>query len=148
MRDEKVAVLSLPIERSASVPNAGQAGTKKLKEKGNAKEHRHTKPDTPPDQRCAPVQNFHACRDRNQHGCNNKEQVQGSTHAYGEHVMAPDQRAQHHDGNSGGSNKLVTEDRFTGKNRNYFRDHAKCRKNHDINFRMAESPKDVLPENS
>src|SRR4029077_9104812 len=147
MRHQKVAVLSLPIERSAGVANTGQAGTCELNKERDTKEHGDTKPDTPPDQGRAPVQNFDASRDSDQHRRNNKEQVQGPTHADGEHMMAPDQRAQHYDSDSRGSNGLVTEDRFTGKDRNHLRDHAECRKNHDVNFRMAESPKDVLPEN-
>ena len=113
MRDEKVAVFSLPIERRARVADTGEAGECELNKKGDAKKHRHVKPDAPADHSGAPVQYFHAGRDCDQHGRDNEEQIHRPAHADREHMMAPHERAQHHDGDRGSSDKLVTEDRFT-----------------------------------
>src|SRR6267378_906944 len=46
MCDEKVAILSLPIECHAGMTDSGEARHKELDEKGDAEQHRHLKTDS------------------------------------------------------------------------------------------------------
>src|SRR5439155_18638210 len=67
MRDEEVAVLSLPIERHAGMTDSGEARDKELDEKGDAEQHRHLKSDSPAEHCSGPVEHFYPGWNCNQH---------------------------------------------------------------------------------
>src|SRR5882724_12306824 len=112
MRDEKVTVLSLPVERYAGMAYSGEARDKELDEKGDAEQHRHLKSDAAADHGCRPVQHFYTSWNCNQHGGNGEKDIEWTTHSHREHVVSPDTQAEHRDGNTRGSDKFVAENRF------------------------------------
>src|SRR5580765_2337934 len=118
MRDEKVAVLSLPIETNSAANHC-----------------------------CGPVEHFYASWNCNEHRGNGEKHIKWTAHPHREHVMSPNAQTQDRDGNTRGRDKFVTENRFPRKNRNDFGDDGEGGKGHDVDFRMAKCPKNVLPQN-
>src|SRR4029077_675661 len=90
MCDEKIAVLSLPVEGHHSMADSRYSGQKELNEKRDAKQHRHLKTNAPADHRCGPVKYFYPGWNGNQHRGNGEEHIKWTAHPHGEHVMPPD----------------------------------------------------------
>ncbi len=63
-----------------------------------------------------------------------------------EHMMRPDARADKADQDSGRNHHRITENRLPRKDRHNFRDDGESRQHQDINFRVPENPKEMLPE--
>src|SRR5215471_12783086 len=134
MRDEKVAVLGLPIERGAGMTYPGQTSHQELKEKGNGIKHRNIEMDAAAEHGGTPVQNFYSGRDGNQHRSDDEEDVQCPAHPDRKHVVRPHTHTKDGDGDAGTGDKLVTENRFTREHRNDLGDDAKSRQGKNVNL--------------
>src|SRR6266404_8221286 len=93
MCDEKVAVLSLPIERHNSVADSSDPGDKELNEKRDAEQHRHVKSDAAADHGRRPVEHFYTSWNCNEHRGNGEKDIEWTTHSHREHVVSPDTQA-------------------------------------------------------
>src|SRR5260221_1169184 len=94
-----------------------------------------------------PVKDFDTGWDCNHHGSKREKGDAVGTHSDREHVMGPHPSAHESDHYAGRNHHWITEDRFPGKDRHDFRDYAKSWQHEDIDFRMAEDPEKVLPQN-
>ena len=59
-----------------------------------------------------------------------------------EHVMAPDQKAQHGDREAGEGDEVVAEDVLARESRDQLADHAHGRQDHDVDGRMGVEPEE------
>src|SRR5437762_4758740 len=93
MRDEKVTVLSLPVERHAGMTDSGEARDKELDEKGDAEQHRHLKTDSTAEHCRRPVEHFYSGWNCNEHRGNGEKHIKWTTHSHSKHVMSPNAQA-------------------------------------------------------
>ena len=63
-----------------------------------------------------------------------------------EHVVSPDQKAQHRDGHAREGDDLVAEDALSREARNDLADHSHRRQNHDVNGRVRIEPEQMLEQ--
>src|SRR5215470_5316505 len=75
VRHDEVGVRQLPVERSDGQHHTRQARDQKLKEKTNAKKHRHVETNLAAVHRAEPVENLDPCRYAYQKGGNGEEGV-------------------------------------------------------------------------
>src|SRR6185437_8644509 len=68
------------------------------------------------------------------------------THPAREHMVPPHQKAEKPDGKRGHHHNFVSEYGFARESRDDFRDQPHSRKDGDVNLRVSEEPKKVLPE--
>src|SRR5690606_23057143 len=66
---------------------------------------------------------------------------------HGEHVMRPDHEADHADGDHGVGHAEIAEDRLLREGRRHMAYDAEARQDHDVDFRVAEEPEQMLVEN-
>ena len=59
--------------------------------------------------------------------------------------MRPDAHADEHDRHRGGGHEFVAEQHLAAEDRNDFGNHPERRQNENVNLRMAEEPKQMLP---
>ena len=67
-------------------------------------------------------------------------------HAGGEHMVRPNGKGQHADGDPGKDNRFVPKQRLAREDRNDLGDNPEGRQDQDIDLRVAEEPEQVLPE--
>src|SRR5256885_16690858 len=84
MRDEKITVLGLPIERHDSVADSSDPGDKELNKKRDAKQHRHVKPNPAAQHGCSPVEHFYPSWNGNEHRGNGEKHIKWATHSRSE----------------------------------------------------------------
>ena len=63
-----------------------------------------------------------------------------------EHVVAPDQEAEHRDGDAGEGDEVVAEDPLAREGGDELADHAHRRQDHDVDRRVRVEPEQVLEE--
>ena len=60
--------------------------------------------------------------------------------------MSPDEEAKESDGEDGEDHRAIAEDRFSGKRRENVRSQTHARQDGYIDFRVAEEPEQMLPQ--
>ena len=62
------------------------------------------------------------------------------------HVVRPHDEADHADAHHGVNHAEVAEDRLLAEGRDHVADDAEARQDHDVDFRMAEEPEQMLEQ--
>jgi len=79
-------------------------------------------------------------------GGNRKEKTEPGVHAADVHVVGPDNKAEHPDGQDCPHHHAVTEDILAGMGADQVGDNAKGRQRNDIDLRVAKKPEQVLEQ--
>ena len=93
-----------------------------------------------------PVEDLDGGRNRDHETERRKDQARVDRLAGDEHVMAPDQEAQHRDGHAREGDDLVSENTLARKAGHDLADHAHRGQNHDVNGGVGVEPEQVLEE--
>ena len=145
--DHIVGVMVGPVDSCLRQYDAGHAANGEQEQEPDGKEHRCLEADRAAPHGGNPREDFHACRHRDHHGGQHEVGLLCQGHANGVHVVCPNDEAQSTDRNHRPNHRQVAEDWFLGEGRDDVADDAEGRQDHDIHFRMAKEPQDVLVEN-
>src|SRR6202030_2222663 len=94
-----------------------------------------------------PIENFDGGWNGNQKAQQREIQAGVHGHAGDEHMMSPNQEADHRDPDAGGSYEGITEYALTREAGHQFADHSDARQNHDVHGGMRVKPEHVLKQN-
>ena len=146
MSDDEIRTAQLPVERCGPEHDPGQPRDEELEQERGAEEHRGLELDLPAPHRREPVEDLDPGRDRDGHRRQDEEGVGGRAHPDGEHVVCPHAHADESDGHGRGDHHRVTEDRLAGEDRNDLGRDRKRRNDEHVDFRVAEDPEEVHPD--
>ena len=85
-------------------------------------------------------------RDRDEEAEDREDQRRVDRLAGDEHVVAPDQEAEHRDAEAGEGDERVAEDLLAAEGGDQLADHAHRRQDHDVDGRVRIEPEQVLEE--
>ena len=116
MRNHKVGVAKLPVERRCSHHNSRQTCDQELEQKTSAEEHRRSELDLPAPHRADPIKDLDAGRHSDNHRGDSEEGVSVGAHSDCKHVVSPDAEADEADTHRRRNHDGISEDRFSGEN--------------------------------
>jgi hypothetical protein len=109
-------------------------------------EHRRIEADRALMHRAQPVEHL----DRRGHGDevrqDREDQAGIERLASHEHVVAPDEEADHRDGDRRPGDEFIAEDLLAGEGGDDLADHTHARQDHDVDRRMRIEPKEMLEQ--
>ena len=109
-------------------------------------EHRRLEGDRAPVKRRRPVEDLDGRGHRDEETQEREDQAGIDGLAADEHVMAPNQKADHGNGNAGKRHEMVAEDPLPREAGDDLADHAHSRQDHDVNGGVRVEPEHVLEE--
>jgi hypothetical protein len=121
------------VDCQAREKQAGQAADGEKPNKTERIPHRRLKADRTFVQRGRPVEDLYGRGNRNHEAEQGKNHPRVNRLAAHEHVMAPDKKPKHADGDTREGNKLVAEKWFARKTRYQLANDAHFRQNHNVN---------------
>ena len=142
-----IRVSELPIEGDGREGDAGQPADGECEQKRDGEQHGGVEANGSAPHGGEPVENFHSSGNGDQQTGSSERVLPRVAQTDREHMMRPHAQAQQPDGDGGGGDERIAEDRLAREHGNDFGNDAKRRQHHDVDFRMSESPEIVLPEN-
>src|SRR6266404_2400736 len=146
MSNHEVSIGELPIEWCNPQHDARQARDEELKKEGDAEQHRYFKAQLSAPHGAKPVENLYSGGNPDQHRGGREERVARGRHPDREHVMSPYTHADECDRARCRDHHRVTENHLAREYRDDLGGERECRDDQDVNFRMTEDPKEVLPQ--
>ena len=143
---DEIRVAELPGEWRHSQHDARETGDEELEEEANTKNERQLKAKFAAIHGGKPVEDFDARGNGNKERRGDEKGIGQRDHAHAEHMVRPDAQADKGDRHHGGHHDRVAENGFAGENWNHLRGDGKGRHDEDVNFGMAENPKEMLPQ--
>ena len=119
-----------------------------MEQERDGKNHRKLQANLSAINRGEPVKDFDAGRNRYEQGGNPEKGYSKRSHTDREHVVRPNTGADETDQDACRHHHGVAEDRLAGKDWHDFGDYAEGGENQDVDLRMSEYPKEMLPQNS
>ena len=141
---DEVAVGHVEVQWRRRQDDAGQTTEEEGDHEAHGPQHRGVETDRAPPHGADPVEEFHACRNGDEHRHEGEERK--VDRAGDVHVVRPHGNRQGTDGHRGEHQTLVTEDRLAGEDRDDLAGDAEERQSQDVDLRMPEEPEQVLPQ--
>src|ERR1700682_4822577 len=146
MRDHKIGIAELPVERRCAKHDSCQTRDQKLEEKTDAEEHRSPELNLPAPHRSDPIKDLDPGRNSDHHRGDGEETVGIRAHPNREHVMGPDAHADKSNANRRCNHHWISEDRLARENWNDFRNEGEGGNDQHVDFRMSENPEEMHPK--
>src|SRR5882724_1223822 len=146
MRRHKVSIVHWQIERGLAQHQPSDPTGNKQRHEADRKKHRCGEANSCPPQRAKPVKSLNGRRYANRKCQNRKSHRRIGTHPADEHVMSPNEKSQQPDREDCKHHRAVTEDWLARECRKNMRSRAHAGQDGYIDFRMAEEPKQMLPQ--
>ena len=146
MGNDIIGVVQRNIAEVKTQRQPGQAADAEHRQKSQSKEHRSIET-----YRAAPegnkeyAQNDHR-RNRDDHGCGLEKRADGRAHASQIHVVRPNDHREKADRKHRIDQRTITPNRLAGVVAKDLADNSHRRQDQNVNLRMPEKPKQVLPE--
>ena len=109
-------------------------------------QHRRVEADEASAQRAEPVEHLDGGRDGDHEGEERERDAGVERRAGHEHMVTPDEEADHRNRDRGPRDKAITEDGLARERRDDFAHHAEPRQDHDVDRRMGVEPEEVLEQ--
>ena len=146
VRDHEIRSAELPVEWRGGEHDAGKTRHQKLEEERDTKQHCDGEADVSAPERRDPVEDLDSGRNRDDHRGEREECICSRAQADGEHVVRPHAEADEADRDCGGHHGRIAENRFAREDRDDLVGESKGRQHQDVDFRMAENPEEMHPE--
>ena len=146
MRGDEGGVVRLRIERHHRQHHAGQPAQHEDDEEADQIEHRQLHLGPPLPQRTQPGEDLHRRWDRNQRRGGGKESQRHVRDAGGEHVVHPQPEAEKGQRHDRRDDRTITQQAGARHDGQDGRHRARRRQEDDVDFRMAEQPEQMLPQ--
>src|SRR6185312_15824025 len=143
MRHDVVGVLQHAINAGVGEHHAGHAADDEQEDETDRPEHRRLELDRAAPHGGNPGEDLHARGYGDDHAGGDEVGLHRRRHADGEHVVGPNHEA---DAAHGISHAEIAEHRLARERRYDLADHAEARQNHDVDFRVAEEPEQMLEQ--
>ena len=134
------------VEAERRQEQAGQSADREQPDEADRVEHRRLPRDRSLVQRRRPVEDLDRRRDRDEEAEDREDQRRVDRHAGHEHVVAPDQEAEHGDREARERDERVAEDLLAAERGDQLADHAHRRQDHDVDGRVRVEPEQVLEQ--
>ena len=146
VRDDEVGVGHVDVEAERGEEQAGQAADREQADEADGVEHRRVPRDRALVHRRRPVEDLDRRGNRDQEAQDREDQRRVDRLAGHEHVVAPDQEAEHRDADARERDEAVAEDVLAAEGGDQLADHAHRGQHHDVDGRVRVEPEEVLEQ--
>ena len=146
MRDHEVGVMDLPVDRQQRQHHAGEPAQNEGHQETDQEPGRRRPPQAAAPQRPDPREDLQRPGDRDRDAEDRHQAQPQPAQPRGEHVVQPEQEADRADGDQRRGDRMPADQRGPRQRRHHGRHQARRRQEDDVDFRVAEEPEQVLPQ--
>ncbi len=143
---DEVGVVQVDVDGQRAEEQARQSADAEQEDERQGVAHRRLERDRALVHRGQPVEDLDRRGNRDAEGQEAEDHVGQGRLAAGEHVVAPDQEADHRDGDRAVGDEPVAEDVPAAEGRDQLAHDAHRRQDHDVDGRVGVEPEEVLEE--
>ena len=146
MRDHEIGVGQGQVDDHVAEEQTGQSAVDEGEDEADGEIHRRVHADIAFPEGKHPVVDLERRRHRDDQRGRGEEEAEVGVHAADVHVMRPDDEAEQADDDNRPDHHAVAEDVLAGMGAEHVGNEAEGRQRHDIDFRVAEEPEQMLEQ--